>query len=98
MWLDWRKPKRFASKPDQYSHALRALALRECKIHIAGKPELHLKPHPVYLDVEGIPDRDFYYLLTSCKKIARLPGNLCYDNNLPPQTLVFRFLARRRSD
>jgi predicted RecB family nuclease len=58
-----RKPKRFASKPNQYSHALRALALRERKIYIAGKPELHLKQHPVYLDVEGVPDRDFYYLI-----------------------------------
>jgi len=58
-----RKPKRFASKPDQYSHALRALALRERKIHIAGKPGLTLKGNPVYLDVEGVPDRDFYYLI-----------------------------------
>jgi transposase len=58
-----RKPKRFASKPDKYSHALRALALREGKIHIAGKPELHIHGNPVYLDVEGIPDRDFYYLI-----------------------------------
>ena len=41
-----RKPKRFASKPDPHSHALRALALRERKIHIAGKPELHLKQIP----------------------------------------------------
>jgi len=54
-----RKPKRFASKPDKYSHALRALALRERKIHIAGKPELKLKGNPVYMDVEGVPDRDF---------------------------------------
>ncbi len=58
-----RKPKHFASKPEKYSHALRALALRERKIYIAGKPELHLKQNPVYLDVEGIPDQDFYYLI-----------------------------------
>lgn len=58
-----RKPKRFASKPEQYSHALRALALRERKIHIAGKPELNIHHNPVYLDVEGVPDRDFYYLI-----------------------------------
>jgi predicted RecB family nuclease len=58
-----RKPKRFASKPDKYSHALRALALRERKIHIAGKPELKLKGNPVYMDVEGVPDRDSYYLI-----------------------------------
>ena len=46
-----RKPKRFASKPDQYSHALRALAIRERKIHIAGKPELNIHRNPVYLRV-----------------------------------------------
>jgi predicted RecB family nuclease len=58
-----RKPKRFASKPEKYSHALRGLALRERKIYIAGKPELKLQGNPVYLDVEGVPDRDFYYLV-----------------------------------
>jgi predicted RecB family nuclease len=58
-----RKPKRFASKPDKYSHALRALALRERKIYVAGKPALKLQGNPVYLDVEGVPDRDFYYLI-----------------------------------
>jgi predicted RecB family nuclease len=58
-----KKPKRLASKPDKYSHALRALALREGKIHIAGRPELNIHRNPVYLDVEGIPDRDFYYLI-----------------------------------
>ena len=58
-----RKPKRLASKPDKYSHALRALALREGKIHITGRPALHIHGNPVYLDVEGIPDRDFYYLI-----------------------------------
>jgi predicted RecB family nuclease len=58
-----RKPKRFASKPDKYSPALRALALRERKIYVAGKPALKLQGNPVYLDVEGGPDRDFYYLI-----------------------------------
>jgi predicted RecB family nuclease len=58
-----RKPKRFASKPDKYSHALRALALRERKIYVAGTPALPLQGTPVYLDVEGVPDRDFYYLI-----------------------------------
>jgi predicted RecB family nuclease len=58
-----RKPKRVAAKPDKYSHALRALALREGKIHIAGRPALPIHGTPVYLDVEGVPDRDFYYLI-----------------------------------
>ena len=58
-----RKPKRFASKPAPYSHALKALAIRERKIHMAGKPALKIQGTPVYVDVEGIPDRDFYYLI-----------------------------------
>ncbi|NOT59964.1 MAG: TM0106 family RecB-like putative nuclease, partial [Acidobacteria bacterium] len=58
-----RRPKRLASKPDNYSHALRALAIRENKIHIAGSPKLNITGTPVYLDVEGVPDRDFYYLI-----------------------------------
>jgi len=58
-----RKPKRHAARPEKYHHALKALAIRERKIHIAGKPELKLTGNPVYLDVEGDPDRDFYYLI-----------------------------------
>ena len=58
-----RRPKRQAAKPDNYSPALRALAIRENKIHIAGSPKLNLTGTPIYLDVEGVPDRDFYYLI-----------------------------------
>ncbi|MCA1628789.1 MAG: IS66 family transposase [Acidobacteria bacterium] len=58
-----RKLKRLASRPEKYYPELKALALRERKIHIAGKPELNITGTPVYLDVEGVPDRDFYYLI-----------------------------------
>jgi predicted RecB family nuclease len=60
-----RRPKRQRDKREKYHHALKALAIREQKIHIVGSPELKLEGTPVYLDVEGLPDRDFYYLLTS---------------------------------
>jgi predicted RecB family nuclease len=59
----WRRPKRLASKLQKYSHALKALAIREDKIHIAGKPRLNIKGNPIFLDVEGIPDQEFYYLI-----------------------------------
>ena len=58
-----RKPKRLAAKPEKYSHALRALAIRERKIYVTGTPALPLQGTPVYLDVEGVPDQDFYYLI-----------------------------------
>ena len=58
-----RRPKRLATKRERYHHSLKALAIRERKIHIVGSPELKIKGTPVFLDVEGLPDRDFYYLI-----------------------------------
>ena len=58
-----RRPKRQRDKREKYHHSLKALAVREKKIHIVGSPELKIEGTPVYLDVEGLPDRDFYYLI-----------------------------------
>ena len=58
-----RRPKRLARKREKYHHALKALAIRQRKIHIVGSPNLTIEGVPVYLDVEGLPDRDFYYLI-----------------------------------
>src|SRR5208283_5934105 len=58
-----RRQKRLAGKREKYHHSLKALAIRERKIHIVGSPELKMEGTPVYLDVEGLPDRDFYYLI-----------------------------------
>jgi len=58
-----RRPKELKQKREKYHHSLKALAIREKKIHIVGRPELKIEGTPVYLDVEGLPDRDFYYLI-----------------------------------
>jgi predicted RecB family nuclease len=58
-----RTPKNVAKKPRKYCHALKALAIREHKTYFVDSPELKLEGTHVYLDVEGIPDRDFYYLI-----------------------------------
>ena len=58
-----RRSKRLRDKREKYHHSLKALAIREKKIHIVGSPELKIEGTPVYLDVEGLPDRDFYYLI-----------------------------------
>lgn len=58
-----RRPKRLRDKRERYHYSLKALAVRERKIHIVGTPELKIDGTPVYLDVEGLPDRDFYYLI-----------------------------------
>ncbi len=46
--------------------ALRALAIREQKTHVLGKPDLNLGAFPVYVDVEGKPDLSYYYLIGIC--------------------------------
>lgn len=58
-----RRPKQMRDKREKYHHSLKALAIREKKIHIVGSTELKIEGTPVYLDVEGLPDRDFYYLI-----------------------------------
>jgi predicted RecB family nuclease len=58
-----RRPKRLVARREKYHHSLKALAIRERKIHIVGSPELTIEGTPVYLDVEGLPDREFYYLI-----------------------------------
>ena len=57
-----RRSKRHADRPEKYHHSLKALAIRENKIHIVGSPQLKIEGTPVFFDVEGLPDRDFYYL------------------------------------
>ncbi len=60
------RPRRRRRKIDaiaKHSPALKALAIREKKIYItqANKPQLGLVR--IFFDVEGIPDKDFYYLI-----------------------------------
>ena len=52
------------SKPlKRHLHALQALAVRDKKVYVVRAPEIPAKTTRVYLDVEGMPDRDFYYLV-----------------------------------
>lgn len=58
-----RRPKRLAAQSERYHHSLRALAIREKKIHIVGKLRLPVRGTPIFFDVESLPDSDFYYLV-----------------------------------
>jgi predicted RecB family nuclease len=60
----FRPRRRVTSLPGHHQHALKALAIRTNKIHVLGSLPLDSTPvTPVYIDVEGDPDRDFYYLI-----------------------------------
>jgi len=47
----------------KHDHALKALAIRKNQVHVLGKVELDDSGTLVYVDVEGDPDRDFYYCI-----------------------------------
>jgi predicted RecB family nuclease len=58
-----RRRRGSRNKPEKFHHSLRALAIRQAKIHTTDLPDMTLHGTPVYLDVEGQPERDFYYLI-----------------------------------
>jgi predicted RecB family nuclease len=59
-----RRRRRFkSSQATKHEPALKALAIRKRRIHVVGTPNFSVPKGAVYLDVEGVPDRDFYYLV-----------------------------------
>lgn len=58
-----RTPKRAKNPAKPHHFSLRALAIRERCVYIHGSPILPECKSKVYLDIEGLPDRDFYYLI-----------------------------------
>jgi hypothetical protein len=52
------------SNAPPYPHALKVLAIRNSKIYVVDCPNLQATRAPIiYLDVEGIPSKQFYYLV-----------------------------------
>ena len=47
----------------KHEPALKALAIRKKQIHVVGTPVWSNLSYPIYFDVEGVPDREFYYLI-----------------------------------
>jgi len=58
-----RKRKKKTKAPLRYQPELQALAIRTDKIYIQELPELISHQIKLFLDIEGIPDQDFYYLI-----------------------------------
>jgi predicted RecB family nuclease len=89
-----RRNKRLKTKPEKYHHSLKALAIRERKKYIVGNPILRLDGTPIYLDVEGLPDRSFYYLVGVNLDAAtgRMHHSLWADSALDEQSIWRAFL------
>ena len=58
-----RRRKARKQRSTQHNHSLQALAIRTDTIYVAQKPELPKCQTLVYVDIEGVPNRSFYYLI-----------------------------------
>lgn len=58
-----RKAKGGIKKVGKYQYALKALAIRKKTTYIVGTPNFAPDGTLVYLDVEGVPEQSFYYLI-----------------------------------
>jgi predicted RecB family nuclease len=58
-----RLRRQTGAKGGRHDHSLQALAVRDRKVYVARRPELPAARVSAYIDVEGVPDRDFYYLI-----------------------------------
>ena len=57
-----RRSRKKAKRQVRHSLELQALAIRTGKVHVEHLPELPRSPVELFLDFEGVPDRDAYYL------------------------------------
>jgi predicted RecB family nuclease len=52
-----------ASRGRRHDYSLQALAIREKTVYVAERPQIPDAKARLYLDVEGLPEEDFYYLI-----------------------------------
>jgi len=63
MFRPRRAKKRSAVAPTMFNIELQALAIRNKKTYLHEAPTLSGRPVELYLDIEGIPDQNFNYLI-----------------------------------
>ena len=59
----FKKSTHRTDPPAKNDFKLRALAIKKSQIHVVGAPSLKFEGVPTFLDVEGMSDHDFYYLI-----------------------------------
>jgi predicted RecB family nuclease len=58
-----RKGKRAVPRTHHRYHALQAMAIRDKRVYLFGTFEVPVAPVRIYLDIEGLPDEGFVYLI-----------------------------------
>jgi predicted RecB family nuclease len=82
-----RKSARSKQANPHHNFALQALAIRDKRVFISSVPAFSSEPVSIYLDIEGIPDRRFNYLIGAlvCTKTSVVHHSFWADG--PPQEI-----------
>ena len=90
-----RRPRRLSAKREKYNYSLKALSIRDKKIHIVGQPELKIEGTPVFLDVEGLPDTDTYYLIgVRVKTVDGIVQHSLWADKADAERIIWRDFLR----
>jgi predicted RecB family nuclease len=90
-----RKGKRAVRTTHHRYHALQALAIRDKRIYVFGAPELPDSPVKVFLDIEGVPDAGFIYLIGISVVEGEVEKRFSFwaDDKEQEQSIFEQFLA-----
>jgi predicted RecB family nuclease len=89
-----RTPKRAKNPGKPHYFALQALAIRENTVYIHGTPKISECKNQVYLDIEGLPDRDLYYLIGALVVVdGQETFHSFWADTVADQTAIFSELA-----
>jgi predicted RecB family nuclease len=58
-----RRPKKVKKVNERHFHSLKALAIRKNQVYIYNTPTVPVDKIKIYLDIEGDPDRNIFYLV-----------------------------------
>src|SRR2546422_3056298 len=96
------RPRRIRNRPSNYtrphSFELQALALQNRKIYVHETPILPHATVDIYFDIEGLPDRNFHYLLgLVIHDEGKVSHHYFWADNKDEETMIFQqFLALLR--
>lgn len=92
-----RKRKKGGKKPPAiHKPELQALAIRTGKIYLQELPELSREPVELFLDIEGVPDQQSYYLigLLICKSDMSVNHSFWADTHKDEAIIWQRFIEK----
>jgi len=92
-----KTPKRAKNPAQRRYMALQALAIRENTVYVHGHPQLPFSKTQVYLDIEGLPDSESYYLIGALVVSGETETFHSFWSNQKSDSYRFRAVCRRDS-